>query len=80
MINEWKDIKTAPKEPLHEHGSYGKWVLGADKREIRVMRWTTAYPETKGCWMYASAPTDYIDDILSFEPTHWMELPELPKD
>lgn len=79
MIADWKPIKDAPKEPTYEYGATGIWILGANDTESRVIRWTTQYPCTEGCWMFAYEPTDYIDGIQIFHPTHWDYLPVLPK-
>lgn len=77
----WKPIEDAPKksEPLVEGGCdfTGPWILARDRfKEARVIRWTTEYPCDRGVWMYAYAPTDYIDNILEFNPVEWMEIPE----
>lgn len=77
MKDEWKLIKDAPKnnpegEAMDRY--CGPWILAANNHEARVCRWTTEYPLTKGGWMYAYEPTDYIDNIKTFEPTKWQEL------
>ena len=72
----WLPIDSAPKSKDGE--CIGRWILGVDRfSEIKVIRWTNEYP-SKGEWMFAYAPTDYMDDIQGFTPTHWVELPEPP--
>jgi hypothetical protein len=77
---EWRPIKTAPKpdkrEPFKEI-----WILGIDRyKQQRVIRWCQEYPCDEGVWMFAYAPTDYIDNIQTFDPLYWMPLPDLPTE
>lgn len=75
----WQDISTAPKGATVDNPCKEEWILGANQLgEIRVIRWCMEYPCSEGVWMYAYAPSDYIDGIQEFNPTHWMPLPEKP--
>jgi hypothetical protein len=74
----WKSIKTAPKDEIKFGES--KKILVTDGYDIRVAHWSTVYPNHEGCWKYAEAPTDYIAEAITIEPTHWMPLPKLPKE
>lgn len=74
--NQWLDISSAPKDATAEEPAKQHWILGINASgEQKVITWTMEYPMKNGCWMYAYAPTDYIDNILEFYPTHWMPLP-----
>lgn len=75
----WQPIKTAPKGATERHPCKEHWILGTNGREQRVIRWCLEYPCSEGVWMYAYEPSDYIDGIQQFYPTHWMPLPDLPK-
>lgn len=78
-MSEWQDIKTAPKGATSKNPTKEHWILGVDKGgKQRVIRWCLEYPETDGCWMFAYSPTDYIDGIQKFYPTHWQPLPAPP--
>lgn len=78
MTNDWQDIKKAPKNQEGDR-LCGPWILGVDRfNEQRVMRWTTEYPCSEGVWMYGYGPTDYIDIVLTFEPTHFKPLEDGP--
>ena len=79
-MSEWVDIKHAPKKDEKSDCRYtGPWILGVNKyNEQRVIRWTTEYPCSNGVWMYAYEPTDYIDGIASFQPTHFKLLDDGP--
>jgi hypothetical protein len=75
----WQPIETAPKGATPENPCHEHWILGVNRAgEQRVIRWCLEYP-SRGEWMFAYIPTDYIDGIQSFDPTHWMPLPEPPK-
>ena len=75
----WQPIETAPKGATPENPCREHWILGVDDRgEQRVIRWCIEYPCTEGVWMFAYAPSDYIDGIQWFHPTHWMPLPPPP--
>lgn len=67
----WKDISKATKDT-------DTWILGYNGHEQRVIRWCTEYPLSEGCWMFAYSPSDYIDGIQQFKPTHYMDLPKPP--
>lgn len=73
-MDDWKSINSANKDTE-------KWILGCDlfRENYKVMRWSTEYPFKQGCWMFAYTPTVHINLIQEFQPTHWMELPDLPK-
>ena len=74
----WLAIDSAPKGATAENPCNEHWILGTDGRDCKVIRWCMEYPCSDGVWMYGYAPSDYIDGILEFNPTHWMALPSLP--
>lgn len=74
----WQPIKTAPKGATRVNPCLEHWILGIDKNgKQRVIRWCLEYP-SDGCWMFAYTPSNYIDGIQEFNPTHWMPLPDPP--
>jgi hypothetical protein len=74
----WRDINTVPKGATVESPMREYWVLGINSiGEQRVIRWYMEYPYIDGVWMYASAPTDYMDKIIEFKPVKWMPLPSI---
>jgi hypothetical protein len=74
-MTEWLDIKSAPKNDNLE-----EWIQGVNSAgQQRVITWCTDYPCDDGVWKYASAPSEYIDNILEFYPTHWKPLDKGPK-
>jgi hypothetical protein len=80
LNNPWQDIKSAPKGATVDNPCKEHWILGVNSHgEQKVIRWCMEYPNEKGCWMFAYAPSDYIDGIQEFHPTHWMPLFESPK-
>ena len=80
LANQWQDISSAPKGATAEDPCKEHWILGINAHgEQKVIRWCMEYPSEKGCWMFAYAPSDYIDGIQEFHPTHWMPLFERPK-
>jgi len=71
MTNEWQPIETAPKD--------GKWVL------VYVNAWgrhefaVCFFRDDK--WVYVDSNFEDINEDIEFgAPTHWMPLPEPPKD
>ena len=75
----WRDISTAPKGATKEDPCKEHWILGVNHvGEQRVIRWCMEYPCSEGVWMFAYEPTDYIDNIQEFNPSHWMPLPSAP--
>jgi len=74
---EWKTIDSAPKIEKPDVFT-GRSILATDGRDIDVTNWTVEYPCGEGVWMRNYEPTDYIDNINYWHPTHWMELPSLP--
>ena len=80
ISTSWKPIKTAPKGSSPSNPAGEHWILGINSYgEQKVIRWCMEYPCTEGVWMFAYAPTDYIDNIQTFDPEYWTELPEKPK-
>jgi len=77
---KWQSIESAPKKRDVDYDHItGPWILGVNKfGDIKVMQWTTQYPCNEGTWSWGSIPTDYIDNIQHFYPTHWMPLPGKP--
>ena len=78
VVQGWQGIESAPKGATPENPTNEHWILGFNGREQRVMRWCMEYPRSEGCWMFAYEPSDYIDGIQEFYPTHWMPLPASP--
>ena len=76
---DWQPIETAPKGATPENLCGEHWILGVDKHGMqKVIRWCLEYPCDRGVWMFAYAPSDYIDGVQEFDPTHWMPLPNPP--
>jgi len=72
---EWQPIKTAPKD--------GSLILCANSMEIGIASWSTSLWVSKkqndgtfGAWL----TFDNRSDSETIDPTHWCELPELPKE
>jgi len=72
-MNEWKPISTAPFDT--EVMLFGKVPMGgcADRDVANVFA-VGAYED----W-YTPEWVDHEGESLSFDPTHWMPLPEPPK-
>ena len=68
-MSEWLPIETAPKD--------GEWILMAWDGKTTMARWVdnsmTVYP-----WAGWTQPSLFTH--LQGKPTHWMPLPEPPKD
>lgn len=80
LNNQWQDISTAPKGATQDNPCKEHWILGINaNNEQRVIKWCMEYPSEKGCWMFAYSPSNYIDGIQEFHPTHWMPLFDAPK-
>lgn len=63
-MSEWQPIETAPKED-------GCEILGWDGNSVQVLEWWAGGGNPRlACWMDGHG--------ISFEPTHWMPLPEPP--
>lgn len=77
---QWNhNMDEAPKGATPENPCREYWILGVDGAgQQAVIRWCMEYPCPEGVWMYAYAPTDYIDNIQQFYPVAWMPLPEPP--
>jgi len=76
MKVDWKPISEAPK---NDDYYTGPWLFGRNKYdEYRVIRWTTEYPCTEGCWMYAYSYDQELDysEIQEFDPVEFDYLPE----
>ena len=68
-------MDSAPKGATLESPCTEHWILGINAdNEQRVIRWCMEYPCTEGCWMFAYAPTDYIDNIQKFKPVGWIHM------
>ena len=65
MGDTWKLIETAPRNPFES-------VLGATAYERRTTHWD----DIKGAWIMDQP---YTAKTRTWEPTHWMPLPEPPK-
>ena len=65
-MSEWMDISTAPKD--------GTEILGASRGEITTVFYWREY----GNWEIAV--TGAWADNGEWHPTHWMPLPDPPKD
>lgn len=68
----WQPIETAPKD--------GAWILVVDYTDdesFGVAYWFAGDGEYKDAGWYS---TSCCDDITMFYPTHWMPLPQPPKD
>lgn len=76
----WQPIETAPKD--------GRWLLCAERQDdvgqswpyVSVARWDADYPcvEDSDEWAYGewvASPNEAVID-----PTHWMPLPEPPRE
>ena len=61
---KWQPIETAPKDRTE--------ILAVRDKEIKIVFW---YPHLKE-W---GSQEDWADDG-TWEPTHWMPLPEPPKE
>lgn len=60
---DWQDISTAPKD--------GTIVLVAVKDAVFDAWWNEYDGWVDGC-------TDRYEDLITYEPTHWMPLPLPP--
>jgi hypothetical protein len=77
--NQWLDIASAPKGATQDNPCKELWIVGINAYDQqRVIRWCLDYP-SEGCWMFATSPSNYIDGIQEFHPTHWMPLAQSPK-
>lgn len=81
-MREWQTIETAPKD--------GTWILvygenygDEDGPRFSVIKWVT---NIVGVWEYIDSTTrklvekDWSDWSDTFAPTHWMPMPEPPKE
>jgi hypothetical protein len=75
--SKWRDIKSAPKGATKKNPYGEHWILGINRfNEQKVIRWCMEHPCNEGVWMVNYIPTDYIDGIQQFKPTHWTPLLE----
>ena len=68
---EWKPIETAPKD--------GTSILVYDKVDNEMTTMTYLNSGTIG-WWFLCVEGNSCDESADFTPTHWMELPEAPKE
>ena len=78
-MNKWQPIETAPRN--------GKWILvtgfktrkrGPVSHTCAIVGWfpVSVFKEESGHqWFYGTSSGEYVK-----EPTHWMELPDIPAD
>lgn len=69
-MSEWQPIETAPKGIEGKYQS-GPRILLADKRGAKIGFFSRHKDGVRGSWHTPSGV---------FEPTHWMPLPQPPKD
>ena len=69
LVPQWQPIETAPKD--------GTKILGAWP-QLRKHKWWTIQPVFFHCgdWIHGWDE----DEDLALHPTHWMPLPEPPKN
>lgn len=67
-MSDWQPIETAPKHDFD--------ILLGSGNQRAVVRWENGYWKPQNVSDYYGAYPIYLD----FEPTHWMPLPEPPKD
>lgn len=73
MNTEWLPIETAPKD--------GTSILLWDGYRLEVARWgyDDLYDRDPKKWIYGECYGEYNDYNSVDSPTHWMKLPESPK-
>lgn len=67
-MSDWQPIETAPKD--------GSVIWGWTRHQAGVarrVRWGRGYNATYECWRSERGSP------LTYNPTHWIALPELPK-
>jgi hypothetical protein len=78
-MSDWQPIETAPKD--------GTPILGTDGARLARFHWHTyTWPRQSSIWLQhgCTAWSEEVDvhnfegTWESFEPTHWMPLPEPP--
>lgn len=84
MVSEWKPIETAPKDGtrvlLAPYMMTAHWEFGDDNWQFHVVPMKadfTIHYDAEEC-----APMFYCvsHQTYGIEPTHWMPLPEAPKE
>ena len=60
----WQPIETAPRDGTH--------ILGFGDGNSEVIQWSTSYGGTDG-WFC-------VGKLIDYDATHWMPLPDLPKE
>jgi len=75
-LNGWQPIETAPKN--------GARIILANKREVDIAHWSSSVwisqkqeDGTCGAWCVFDCRSDSEAFVA---PTHWMPLPQLPKE
>lgn len=63
-MSEWRPIKTAPRDG---RSILATWIK--DPLHIEAVEWSESH------WSYS-----YDGDTPTYQPTHWMPLPEPPEE
>ena len=74
-MTEWQPIETAPKDGTDIIVMY----IDIDTQFVRIAFWLDSEwdPSVDGWWTYDCGEDESM--ALSYAPTHWMHLPELPE-
>lgn len=85
-MTEWQPMETAPKPPEGSQKYYGPemeqkyWLLGWDGKHLAIISWNDYWwnEHSTGQWEVIHDAERYTWN--EYEPTHWMPLPEPPKE